>query len=129
MNVNISIDIPISRIADLVCNCFEGSYSPWIGSANLAPGEHAIPGLVFWAQPLLYEQPRFGIVVTYDGPDDDEGSFASQKTITLEDLRKGLELMAKEEPYQFGNFLSDNDDAITADTFMQLVVLGEVVYG
>lgn len=42
---------------------------------------------------------------------------------------KAEELMLLQYRKDFGDILSGNDDAITADVFFQLAVMGEVVYG
>lgn len=42
---------------------------------------------------------------------------------------KGLEIMARDWPQHFSNWLSENDDAITGDVFIQCALLGDIVYG
>ena len=42
---------------------------------------------------------------------------------------KGIKLMIKTEPKHFSDIMTENDDAITADIFLQLACLGEVIYG
>lgn len=55
---------------------------------------------------------------------------AKSHRISRDDFIKGLQLMAKKNPYQFGQFMQDDGgDAITADVFLQFVALGEERYG
>lgn len=44
-------------------------------------------------------------------------------------LWAGLHTMAKDHPRHFDDMINDNGDAITADIFLQCVLLGDVVYG
>lgn len=37
--------------------------------------------------------------------------------------------MAEKWPRHFGNFISENEDAETGDVFIQLALLGDIVYG
>jgi hypothetical protein len=37
--------------------------------------------------------------------------------------------MAKDYDWHFMNIITEDDDAITADVWLQCVLLGEVVYG
>lgn len=44
-------------------------------------------------------------------------------------IEVGLQLMADKFPRHFGNFMNENHDAETGDVFIQLCLLGDVVYG
>ena len=44
-------------------------------------------------------------------------------------LLKGLQLMAKDYPQQWADFMDDNDDANTGDVFVQLCCFGKTIYG
>ena len=44
-------------------------------------------------------------------------------------MKKGLDLMAGEHQRHWQDFINENDDADTADVFMQLCLFGEIVYG
>jgi hypothetical protein len=44
-------------------------------------------------------------------------------------IEKALNLMAEKFPKHFADILSDNADANTDDLFLQLAVLGDVIYG
>jgi hypothetical protein len=45
------------------------------------------------------------------------------------EIEKGLSLMAEAYSKHFSDFIEENDDADTADTFLQLCLFGEVVFG
>jgi hypothetical protein len=50
-------------------------------------------------------------------------------TLNLQAIHKGIEVMAKKYPQHFGNFLSENSDAVTGDVFLQCCLFGEIIYG
>ena len=51
--------------------------------------------------------------------------------LDLKAIQKGLQLFAESKTYahHWHDFLAENDDAITADVFLQLCLYGEVIYG
>jgi hypothetical protein len=49
--------------------------------------------------------------------------------LDAEAVERGLALMAKTQPRHWANFVEENEDADTGDVFMQLALLGEVIYG
>ena len=49
--------------------------------------------------------------------------------ITINDVKKGLELMRDQYPRHYADLVEENDDAITGDVFLQLAVFGELIYG
>lgn len=53
-----------------------------------------------------------------------------KEILNLSSIRKGLQLMAesKEYAHHWRDFLAENDDAITADVFLQFCLFGEVIY-
>lgn len=71
--------------------------------------------------------PGYGLVML-DASDDGPGE-RTKYPLTRERLLAGLELMVLHHPTHFTNFLTQNDDAETADVFLQLCVLGELTYG
>lgn len=44
-------------------------------------------------------------------------------------MQKGIELMAEHSPAHFGDFIKENDDAVTGDIFLQYCLFGEIIYG
>mgnify|MGYP007101836778 CR=1 FL=1 len=86
-----------------------------------------------WAKALLEGK---GVVV-YDLYDEDaedfdgEGEFpeSAKHRITLDNVRKGLELMRELYPRHYADLVEENDDLITGDVWLQLTVFGELIYG
>lgn len=70
-----------------------------------------------------------GIVCVFDKESDDEGDGTGRTTLKRDDVERGLAVMAKESPNQFGQLLDDNADRVTADTFYQCMIFGKLIYG
>jgi hypothetical protein len=49
--------------------------------------------------------------------------------ITIENVKKGLELMRDQYPRHYADLMEENDDLITGDVWLQLAVFGELIYG
>jgi hypothetical protein len=43
-------------------------------------------------------------------------------------IKSGLKVMAEKYPHHWQDFVSENDDAITGDVFLQCCLFGEIVY-
>ena len=52
-----------------------------------------------------------------------------QFILDADSIEKGLNIMARDYPFHFQSFTSDNADAITGDVFLQCCIFDEVVYG
>ena len=50
-------------------------------------------------------------------------------TLTAESWAKGEKLMSEQQREHLGDILAGNDDATTADVFLQFALMGELVYG
>ena len=87
-----------------------------------------------WAEGLLHGK---GVMVydCYDeNIDEDADDFtqfpkSAKHPLTIDDVRKGLELMRDEYPHHFADLVGEEDDLITGDVFLQLATFGEVIYG
>lgn len=87
-----------------------------------------------WAEALLHGK---GVIV-YDLYDEDAEDFdgdikefpaSAKHHITIENVKKGLELMRDQYPRHWDDLVEENDDLITGDVWLQLTVFQEVIYG
>lgn len=83
-----------------------------------------------WAVALIHGK---GIVV-YDRYEMEDAETEDEKEkarhpITLDDVKKGLELMRDLYPRHWADLVEEEDDAITGDVWLQLTVFGELIYG
>lgn len=129
--------IPNQRFCDLLVSAFEGGSNYWYndlhpvlpkGMTRLrATGAASAAGIEdFCAAHRIYQVPFAGGRLEMKQGDDQE---PCPHPLTMERMVEGLKLMAAKYPNQFAAFLTESDDAETADIFLQLAVLGELVYG
>lgn len=140
--VKIVREQPISRksIQYLLCSLLETSYPSWLANCN--PGRYA-EGLTHpdfkeggkMQDPEDYF-PYYAIMPVTDGCSIDlvvenplEGKPFLHVDVDAKLVRMGLQIMASKYPRHFEDFVTENDDAETADVFGQCMVYGEIVYG
>ncbi len=132
-------EIDVEKIRNLLCCAFEGGSNYWymIDKAIYPPGFKSKdygeggkgqngPNYWHWAE-LLPTQEGGALIISSKEGDEINGT----KTWRLdrEAIQHGLKIMAEECPQHYGNFLSENEDAITGDVFLQCCLFGEIVYG
>ena len=83
-----------------------------------------------WAKALLHGK---GVAVydcyALEDAETEEEKDEARHPITLDNIRRGLELMRDEYPRHWADLVEENDDLITGDVFLQLAVFGELIYG
>lgn len=75
-----------------------------------------------WADILL----GGGYIVAYEYEDEEE---PIRHKITLDMMKKGLEVFKDKCPYDYADFITENEDYCTCSNLVQCVLFGEVVYG
>ena len=82
-----------------------------------------------WAKALMFGK---GVVV-YDCYEMDnelnDGEEPTKYHLTMDNVRKGLELMRDQYPRHYADLVEEQDDAITGDVWLQLATFGELIYG
>jgi hypothetical protein len=127
--ITIKTETPISpeRIACLMISAVEGGCNYWCSGLFLErPTEKGLSEQPWYAAPELYENPELRLRVVEQVEVDDE---TKDYVVDLIDIQRGLQIMAEKYPTHFADIVNENDDAITADVFLQCVALKEVVYG
>lgn len=135
--------VTTSRIADMFVGCMEGNsmVTSWCAGIYWQdydthwPANTTEPGVYSYADPKLYEREDFKLLVleiedesVWKG-DRPNGEGLKRRTITMKDITEGLQRMASRCPEHFADLISENDDNVTQDVFLQMIVLGDVVYG
>jgi hypothetical protein len=125
------IAVTVERVMDLVVSALEGGSNYWyyitescdpIDESKVPEGEWNSIERCVWGGGYLKIC-------------DKEAYFNKEpnlKTWLLNEdaLKKGLELMVtKEYIKHFADFVQENEDANTADIFLQLCLFGEIIYG
>jgi hypothetical protein len=125
IEVKAKVRIPNEKIQDLIITAIEGACRYW--------ASYKFP--TDWKEKYgSYEQIPFkdGNIEVYDVETDELLGHLNRASIKV-----GLQLMAdckdmkgKQIPARhFNNLATDNEDAETADVFLQLCVMSEIVYG
>ncbi len=114
--------ITVERVKDLLCCALEGgsNYWYWIDRFNY-PGEKVTP-LKFPHLDLPFLDG--GSLSISDREHIEKGEFTLDRTA----MKKGLELLQEKYPKHWADFITENDDAITGDVFLQCALFGEVVF-
>lgn len=128
--MKIEIEIAPRRIADLMITAFEGGANYWCSGARLGTA-NGRPKAAFekpwYSDPKVWECASVEFFVT-EITDETTGAEKTHRLTRL-DIETGLKLMAEKWGRHFGDFVSENEDAETADVFLQCVVLKDIVYG
>lgn len=130
--MRIALDIPASRIADLMIGAIEGNAMTrsWCNGVFWKTFEAEPPPGNWYAEPAMYAG-EFQVEVheIVDESKEAEGDNIRRHLCDRAAFEKGLTIMAERYGDHFGDLLKENDDNITQDVFLQCVALGEVVYG
>jgi len=125
IEVKATVRIPIQKIMDLITTAIEGGSNYW--ARFEFPQDYK-------EKYGSYEKIPFegGDITVYDIETGELLGYLNGAT-----LKMGLQLMADRKDLKgkivparhFKAFATDNEDAETADTWLQLAVMGEIVYG
>jgi len=128
--VTLPIELDTQRISDLVVNAHEGNaVGYWANVTIWSPEGKRIHGFGNLPTNVVGH-----CKVEFEEYDERTGEPVETYMLDLcnpelSQVVKGLQLMAEHYKWHFANFMSENDDVETADVFIQLCLLGEVVYG
>lgn len=125
--IEVTQQIPIRRVADILCTAIESGSSYWVHVADVEQGANdSAP----WEQEYTpsYIRAPFsanGWVEIIDTESGDNGRYLLDRAA----LERGLKVMAEKYPRHWADFIAENEDATTGDVFLQCALFGEVVYG
>ena len=138
LKLKVDMEIPILRLADLLCEGFEGGVGYWAQIIN-----YDEPKILKYSMDTLGGSQNPHIYKHIDYPLNDGGAVYIKVVDDYEDrdainviyrldyeaCMRGLKIMQEKYPRHFANWISETDDAETGDVFIQCAVLGDVVYG
>jgi hypothetical protein len=131
LNVTVPIEITLEKVSNLLCAGMEGGINYWAMIDDYIEPEtvwHG-KGASDTFRHIDYPLSDGGAVIILECGDDCDEDDAPKHRLDLAAIRRGLEVMAREAPQHFADFLNDNDDADTGDVFVQCCLLGEIRYG
>lgn len=128
-------------IANLMISALEVGSNYWARSATLTnvhpasgdpqaikTAQTLLANPLYYADEALYRH-DFTIEMRFDDPDTPDGGGEKKKNITNVDLQRAVVIIADKYPQHLSGVFGYDDDAITADVFLQCAVFGEIVYG
>lgn len=128
-------EIPLSRIADLLCCAFEGGSNYWyLIKESHAPSTDELPFRtdeirVFPHVDYPLNEGGYLIITTLE---HDVHKGKKEWRLDLNAVKHGLRVMAALQPghggHHFPNFMAENEDAETGDVFLQCCLFGEIIY-
>ena len=121
-----TITLADTRIADLLCTAFEGGVGYW---CIIAGYDKPAKPVSVWGEETIYphvDYPLTGGAVRCQVTDEED---PDELILDRAAIDRGLALLPTMAPRHLADILSENDDAETGDIFLQLCLLGEVVYG
>lgn len=131
----ITIALPRKRVADMLVSAFEGGSNYWYfikrfvkPSAKITPIYPDLEVIRHVDYPIN-EGGALIITAPADGEVGKDDPHYGPHRLDLESIRRGLAVFASKEPRHFGDLLAENDDATTADVFLQCCIFGEVIFG
>lgn len=120
------------QLADIFTTAFEGATTYWCQEARRQRGPDLHEGKngpgPWYSHEEFYER-DFCIALKYDDPKLAEGNGKGRFKLDRGAVIKGLEALAAKDPRHLGELLCDDHDRDTADSFLQYVVFGDVVFG
>jgi hypothetical protein len=114
MVITIMHKISEEQITDMLITAFEGGSNYWCLADSYQPSK--------WGEQIKNGRMK---VKVYDREDEDD----LLGTITEQSIRKAIPLMMEDYPDAYNRWMTEDYDALDADIFLQLVTMGEVVFG
>lgn len=153
ISIPMLFDFPVDRIIDLMVGAFEQACGYWAKN-----GLHTLPigfDMEAWREENgftkrwshgnksyeisdFYLAPFVGGAIVLEEIVDERSGKTKAHRFDLEAIKRGLSLMAHGGPEgkhwecgprHFTDWVNEEDDATTADIFLQCCVLGDIVYG
>lgn len=115
-------------VTDAIVTSFEGGSNHWLRAGSYL---HTPAGT---EKSPVYSDPWFWynggtMNVFFDDPHSPGGEDEATVVIGANQLCLAIGVMSCKSPEHFATLLAGEGDAVTADVFMQYVVLGDIVYG
>lgn len=132
-------NIPVERVHDLLVSALEGGSNYWYMIQSRKE-----PDVITFTDPIWNEErekdPKFlhtnevpfnpGGALMIDDSNADDPELKMPVALDLERMITGLELWAGSEYTRHWNdFINEDDDAETADVFLQFCIFGKIIYG
>ena len=122
LTIQMNVEIDLERLYWLLSTGLEGEISYW---GLFSEGKYFLQ--LNEAKDVDFTLPE-AYVNIHVSPNDD-GEFTDYYRLDFDAFKSGLQVMAKDCPRHFADFINDHADGITSDVFIQCCCFGEIVYG
>jgi hypothetical protein len=136
--IQVQQEIPLEKVAGLLCSGFEGGVGYWCQIVDYVspeiprswPVTQKYPNKSVLGGDQIYKHVDYpllkgGSVKCVAEVEEDSPTY----TLDFEAVTRGLRLMAEKHPNHYSDFVSERYDSETGDVFIQLCLLGDVLYG
>lgn len=126
-NITTNAKVTAQRVQDLLTCAIDSAYGGsfyWISGYRKVYPEGQTKESLGLQYPQI-ELPFKGGSIVFG---NDDPKYAG-KVLDAAAMLRGLQLLADNYPKHWADFIEDNEDADTADVFLQLALFGEVVFG
>lgn len=127
------VTVDAIRLSDLLTSAFEGGCGDWM---SIRADDIRTNSLKVGGELNIEKQILLGTALPiYDAenPETKLGELSMLKIVTaLQAMAEGKDLNGKENEHlkwHFNNFITENDDAETADVVVQIATMGSIVFG
>jgi hypothetical protein len=126
LTLSVTTEVPFERIRDLLSCALDSGFSKYwcVVEAYVTPK-------------VAYQSSGGGTYKHLDYPlsvggatmvRDEESDGHEKYRLDLESIQRGLDVMARKYPNDFGSFMAEEEDSHTGDMFLQCCLLGGVLY-
>jgi len=124
--MKITIEVEDQKIKDQIITAIEGGSNYWyyLKDLSMLPAKKEGEAL---SERICRAVIDDGISVPVWDVEDPDG--VSIGEISVETIMRGLKLMVEDYNDNYQDMIEEYGDAETADVFLQLVVMGEIVFG
>jgi len=124
--ITVTQEITIKRVADLLCSALEGGTGYWacVGTVNKGKSDVKPWGDEYTPEYIQAPFCTDGYLEIEDLENNDTKYKLNRAT-----LKRGLKIMSNKYPSHMADFISECDDAVTGDVFLQCCLLGDCIYG
>ena len=122
--VGVNVEVSDERISELLCCAFEGGAAYWCRIKRYENPDNVTCEYEHLDLPFTAN----GAVVCVESNDLQPLDELPEWRLDRAALDRGLKLLATKHPRHWADFFTERDDADTGDVFLQLCLLGEVVY-
>ena len=135
----VRLTVPVDRIRNLITGALEGGSNYWVNrivkftyppgttKADFGEGGKHCPPDSFCGRKELVPTFEGGcMVLNVDNPE--VGEDMVDLPFGPEQIARGVQVMAEKYPHHFRDMMSEDDDATTADVFLQCCIFGDCIF-